>query len=329
MLVADDKRQTNLPELVSIVIVTCGVKDYFLSCLESVQRQRYSLVEVFLIDNSMRLSVSSHTLERYPAVQIISTGQNLGYCASLNLGIAHSRGGYVLCLNDDVQLDSSFLAEALHGFKIAHDIGMITGKILRPDRRTIDSAGMDMTLWCTPRERGYGQRDRGQFDLPGNVFAVNCAAALFRRTMLDAVRNGADWFDPDFRIFFEDLDISWRGRWCGWRAYYVPGAVAYHVRGGTVRQATKGVHPLARRYLSDDLNVLLLRNRYLVLIKNVNLWYLFLCVIPFISYEILVWGYVVLLRQNVFMMFWSDLSFFHRAWRHRSSWKIGCKQGLK
>ena len=160
--------------LVSVVIVTCGTKDYFLSCLASVFRQTHPSFEVTLIDNSMTPSVAARTFAAYPSVRIVSTGKNLFYCEALNRGISKSRGAYVLCLNDDVRLEPSFLSEALMGFEASARIGAVTGKLLRPDARTIDSAGMSLSLWRTPKERGYGQLDQGQLDRPGVVFAVNC-----------------------------------------------------------------------------------------------------------------------------------------------------------
>ena len=312
-------------ERVSVLIVTCGTKDYFLSCLESVFRQTYAPLEVILIDNSMGPAVASQTFAAYPSVQIVSTGRNLLYCEALNRGIARSRGAYVLCLNDDVCLEPSFLHEAMEAFKVSPRLGMVTGKIVRPDAVTIDSTGMTLTLCRTPRERGYGQEDKGQFNRPGSIFAVNCAAALFRRKTLDDVREGDDWFDPDLGIFFEDLDISWRARRRGWEAYYVPKAVAYHVRGGTVRPQSGNGRSPARRYLNDALNILLLRNRYLVLIKNEAWGSLGIFLVPVLGYDLLAWGYVVFFRPRVVMGFWSDLSFFRRAWRKRRSWRSGCR----
>ena len=316
-----------MPELVSVVIVTWGKKDYFLSCLESVFRQTHPPFEVTLIDNSMTPSVAARTFATYPSVRIVSTGKNLFYCEALNRGISKSRGTYVLCLNDDVCLEPSFLHEAIQGFNVSPRIGVVTGKLLRPDAVTIDSAGMDITLWRTPKERGYCERDKGQLDRSGPVFAVNCAAALFRRAMLDDVREGEDWFDPDFRIFFEDLDICWRGRRRSWQAYYVPRAVAYHVRGGTVRQDAGEGRPMARKYLSDEINAVLLRNRCLVLIKNEQVWRLLLCLIPMLVHEILVWAYVLIFRRPVFRIFWSERDCFQRAWRKRLSWQRGCRPG--
>ncbi len=38
-------------DVVSIVMVTCGVNDYFLSCLQTIALQTYAHVEIIVIDN--------------------------------------------------------------------------------------------------------------------------------------------------------------------------------------------------------------------------------------------------------------------------------------
>src|SRR3712207_7847816 len=52
----------------------------------------------------------------------------------------------------------------------------------------LDGAGDAMRLSGLPYRLGHGERDRGQFDTPGYVFAACGAAALYRRGMLDEDR---------------------------------------------------------------------------------------------------------------------------------------------
>ena len=57
-----------------------------------------------------------------------------------------------------------------------------------------------------------------------------CAgAALYRSSMLQEI----GLFDEDFIAYHEDTDLAIRGRLAGWKSLYVPGAVVYHMHGGT------------------------------------------------------------------------------------------------
>ena len=68
--------------------------------------------------------------------------------------------------------------------------------------------------------------------------------------------------DEDFFAYREDADLAWRGRLLGWRALYVPAAVAGHVR---------RVTPAVRRTLPAELNRHSVKNRFLLRLKNEGL----------------------------------------------------------
>jgi len=281
-----------MPKLVSIIIVTKGIKDYLKSCLESVKMQTHSEFETIVIDNSK---------------------VNLFYCAALNKGIKQSRGDFILCLNDDVTLDRKFVEKALKGFYIDERIGMVSGKILRQDRITLDSTGLFLSPWRTAKERGYGVKDIGQFEKEEYIFGVNGAVAFYRREMLESIKLDSDYFDSDYHIFYEDLDIAWRAQNAGWKGYYVPLAIAYHARGGTVRVENGIGKSYARKYLNDDLNLDLIKNRYLTIIKN-DSFLGFLVHMPFIfCYELLVWAYVLLYRPQLIKNFILNIRYLKSA----------------
>lgn len=281
-------------QTVSIVIATSASRDYYLSCLESIRLQKQPPFEVILINNSLEPEVSRKALDVFPALKVIMPECNLYYGRAMNAGIQLSRGEFVLCLNDDAFLEPDFLAEALKGFELP-DVGMVSGKILRLDRRTIDSTGLELSLWRTARERGYGRTDTGQYNVDGDVFGVSGAAALYRKAMLDQIGG----FDGSFKMFYEDLDLAWRARRLGWKGYYLSRAQVYHARGGSVRPDGAQAKPLARRFLSDEFHAQLIRNRYKTILKNHQGidWVLYLA--PMMAYEIAAWAYVIVFSPGV------------------------------
>jgi GT2 family glycosyltransferase len=66
------------------------------------------------------------------------------------------------------------------------------------------------------------------------IDAGTAACLLVRRTAIDQV----GFFDPDFFMYGEDLDLCFRLKRSGWKIYYVPTATAVHVKGTSTRQAT-------------------------------------------------------------------------------------------
>ena len=293
--------------LVSIVIVTSGSKNYLCGCLDSLKAQNYFDLEVIVIDNSLNLDFSAKIRESFPSVKLYSNSQNLYYGVSLNKGIEISHGEFVLCLNDDVILDQDFICQALKGFLVNDNVGMVSGKILRKDGLTLDSTGLFLSLWYSAKERGYGQIDVGKFEKSGFIFGVSGAVAFYRKKMLEDIKQGQDYFDPGFRMFYEDLDTSWRANNRRWKAYYIPMAKAFHVRGGSLRSDHGLDKPIARKYLNDELHSDLIKNRYLTILKNVTLVGFFVHFIPIILYDSCAWGYVFFFRPKVAKIFLRNL----------------------
>lgn len=269
--------------LVSIIVVSYGAKNYLQDCLNSIKAQTYPEPETVVINNSPE--------------------ENLFYCASLNKGIKSSRGEFLLCLNDDVVLDKDFISRAIKGFLVDKRIGSVSGKILRKDKTTLDSTGLFLSIFRGARERGYGRPDRGQFDKAGFIFGVNGAVAFYRRQMLEDIREGENYFDPRFRMFYEDLDVAWRAQRKSWKAYYVPDALAFHARGASFRPDSAQGKPFARRYLNDELLCDLIKNRYLTVLKNEHIFSLCLHLIPMVLYDICAWGYILLFRPKIIKLF--------------------------
>jgi len=174
-----------------------------------------------------------------------------------------------------------------------------------------------LSIWRTAKERGYGHKDRGQFEKEESVFGVNGAVAFYRRDMLDDIVQNGDYFDRDFRIFYEDLDVAWRASRRGWKGYYVPAAIAYHVRGGTVRSSRGTGKPYARRYLSHTLHADLIKNRYLVLIKNESAGSFLLHLPGLIFYDFIMWSYILLFRPCLIKTFLLNLKYLKSALRNR------------
>lgn len=284
--------------IISVIVVTAGVKDYIFSCLDSLSKQNYPANEVIVIDNSFNPDLNQRILSSLPLVRIFSGPKKLSYCESLNKGIGLARGDFILCLNDDVILSDGFIQRSIAGFDICESIGMVSAKVLRLDTKTIDSAGLYLSLWRTAKERGYGCLDKGQFETPGYIFGVTGAVAFYRRKMLEEIKIKDEYFDPDFGFFYEDLDIAWRANNFGWKGYYVPSAIAYHARGGTARQERGGVNKkYARLYINDELYFDLIKNRYLAIIKNESLMGFFIHSPFILVHDIISWFFTLLFHS--------------------------------
>ena len=279
--------------MISVIIVNYNRKDLLKKCLDSVIVQAFKDIEIIVVDNSSSDGSVEMVLAYYPEARLILNVRNLLFCKAYNQGIAEAKGNFILCLNNDVTLDKDYLKEALRAIGIDSKIGMISGKILRIDKKKIDSTGLFLGRNRKPVERGYGKEDRGQYEKQGYVFGASGACAFFRRSMLADVRDENGYFDERFGMYHEDLDLCWWAQKKGWKAYYNPKATACHIRAGTA-VISKGRGGLNFPYLSDGLKKMYIANRYRCMKKNDSLWGI-LTNLPFILwYEIKIWCYLAM-----------------------------------
>ena len=281
--------------MISVIIASYNRKDLLRRCLDSIRRQSSQDVEIIVVDNGSSDNSKEMMKAEYPGVKLIPNTKNLLFCKAYNQGIDASKGDFILCLNNDVILDKDYLREAFSVFRQNEKIGMVSGKILRMDDKTIDSTGLFLGRNRKAVERGYGTKDGGQYDTPGYVFGVSGACAFFSRSLLLDIKDENGYFDERFRMYYEDLDLCWRAQKKGWKAYYNPKAIAYHVRAGTAVGAKDRKGPKIL-YLTDDLRRMYIRNRYLCMKKNDSIED-FLMNFPFIIfYEIKVWCFLAFLK---------------------------------
>jgi GT2 family glycosyltransferase len=245
---------------VGVGIVTYQSAGTLGRCLAAVRAQTVRPDEVLVWDNGS--ADASRELARAGGATVVAAGRNLGFAAAANELVARTRAPYLLLLNPDAYLRPDYVEKLLAAAEADRAVGSLTGKLLRsrPEggAAVIDSTGHVLCRNRAVLNRGENEVDTGQYDQPGEVFGVCAAAALYRRAMLEDVRVGAHYFDPAFFMYLEDVDLDWRARLRGWRAWYVPGAVADHERG---HQGRRGARRPSFAHHS-------LKNRYLLILRN-------------------------------------------------------------
>jgi GT2 family glycosyltransferase len=235
---------------VSVSLVTFDSADLVAACLDSV-REQGCVEEILLADNGPGGETVRLVRDRYPEVRVLELGRNAGYAAAHNRNFERARGDYVLALNPDVVLGSTYISRLEQCLNGDSAIGAASGRLLTPGSPArIDSAGI-----CYDRgrtrfiDRGRGE-PRDAFDREEDVFGACGAATLYRRDAISQVSapNEAP-FAERFYMYYEDVDLAWRLRHGGWRVRYCPEAEATHIRGGSGANAAFIEYHLVRNRL--------------------------------------------------------------------------------
>jgi len=242
--------------LLSIVILTHNSISFIDACLASVFSQRNKALEVIVVDNASCDGTTDLVKERYPRAMLIENRNNIGAAAARNQGIALSRGEWVCMLDCDTVLGEGFINRALCSIGSFSDrVGMIQPKILDSRGRKIYSCGIRLSSLRRFYDIGRGEHDNGQYDRAGHVFGACSAAALYKREMLEDIKEESGYFDERFFFLAEDVDLAWRARNKGWSCQFLNQLICCH-RGNSSETGKR-----ERRYLC-------LRNRYYLIIKN-------------------------------------------------------------
>jgi GT2 family glycosyltransferase len=239
-----------LPDiLVSVVIPTLAADSRLRECLESLDRQTRRDFEVIVVDNSGRGLVRRNGFAT--GVRVIENSRNVGFGAAINQGLEASAAPYLATLNDDAAAHPQWMEALLTAIERRPDAGMCASQVRLFGEHRLDSAGMLVARDGSSKQRGNG-RPPEDFPVAEEALFPSGSAALYRRTMLDAI--GA--FDNRFFLYCEDTDLGLRARWAGWKCLYVPDAVVEH----HYSHSAGGASPLKAYYVE--------RNRLFVLVKN-------------------------------------------------------------
>jgi GT2 family glycosyltransferase len=225
------------------------------SVLES--RWPADALEVVLVDNASTDGSADRIAAMFPAVRIIRSARNAGFPAN-NLAMDDLAGvEYVALVNPDAYVEPDWLDPLVAALREDERRGAACPLILfaaRDDegREVVNNAGCEVLTNGYARDRSMGAVYAPGAEGPIDVFAWSGGAVLLRREYLDDI----GLFDARFFLYYEDIDLSWRGRSRGWRYRLVPDSVVHHHHAATV-----GVGSPTHRYYTE-------RNRLLTLMKN-------------------------------------------------------------
>jgi len=227
--------------LVSVLIINFNSAEYIERCIKTIKAQDYPQTEILVIDNGSTdgsLPIVEK-MENEGQLRLIA-GTNVGFSRANNLGIRESAGEFVLVLNADAFPMPGYIQKCVSAFRKNEQIGTVIGKLVSDsDTSIIDSAGIYIYREGFARDRGIGEKDNGQYDREELVDGACGAAAMYKRTMLDDIRIGEEFYDEDFFAFMEDLELSFHAAMRGWTTLYLPSAVVRHVRGGSSKNVTE------------------------------------------------------------------------------------------
>ena len=217
---------------VTIIILNWNGKEDTIECLESLKHITYLNYEILLVDNGSTDGSVECFRERYPEMEIIENGENLGFAEGNNVGIrkAMDEGvDYVLLLNNDTVVDPEFLGELVTVAEGDEKIGIVGPKIYYykyNGRKDVIwfAGGKVLRRIGQPFHDGLHEIDKGQYDKMKNVGFITGCALLIKKEVIDKI----GLLDIDYFAYFEDLDYNIKASKTGYSIVYSPKAKVWH-----------------------------------------------------------------------------------------------------
>lgn len=228
----------------SIVILNYNTKDLLAKCLDSLKIAQGEVpFEVIISDNGSSDGSIELIKEKYPWVNLIAGVENLGFARGNNRASKRVNGELVLFLNSDTVVERNTLKETIKFLENNKDVAAVTCKIELPSgkldkdaRRSFPTPWVALTHFSRldrvfPRSRVFARYWYGYIDpdTTHEVDVIQGAFFLVRKKVLDEV----DWFEEDYFLDGEDIDLCWKINNIGYKIIYYPKVKIIHVKGAS------------------------------------------------------------------------------------------------
>lgn len=232
------------PEL-SIIILNYNTRDLLRNCLKSLEKVKDEVrFEVIVSDNGSTDGSGKMLKEDFSWVKLVENRENLGFAAGNNRARDFCEGAYVLFLNTDTIVKKNTLKKSIDYIKKDKKIGALTCKIVLPTggldkdaRRSFPTPWVSLTHLILRLDKlfpksplfakyWYGYIDE---DKVHEVDAIQGAFFLTQKKIL----NELGWFDEDYFLDGEDIDLCWKIKEAGWKIIYYPKVSVTHLKGAT------------------------------------------------------------------------------------------------
>lgn len=221
---------------ITVIIVSWNTRDLLAACLQSLREWADGLrVQTIVVDNDSRDGSRDMVAARFPEVEVINSGGNLGFGRANNLALPRVRASHVLFLNPDTELRAGALRAMLECLRAKPEVGAVGCRLTDATGRT---QPLGLQVFPTPfREfvrlafytEALGRRWPGFFhwadaEASGFVVKIYGACLLVRREVLDRIGG----FDDRYFMYCEDVDFCRRIIEGGWKLYYLNDPAIIH-----------------------------------------------------------------------------------------------------
>ncbi|MBT3539121.1 glycosyltransferase family 2 protein [Candidatus Parcubacteria bacterium] len=239
-------------------LVTWNGEKYIPHLFESLKKQTFKDWQLVILDNGstdktvekIKGELIAGRLEtNHSVVDVVlkERKENSGFAGGHNTLYKENESEYFLLLNQDMYLDQGCLEKMVEFLDKHEDVAAVSPRLMRWDfeennfTNKIDSLGLKVFRNRRVIEKYTGKEwdeKKSKLELSFRtdydameVLGVSGAFPMFRRTAIETVEfSDGTFFDSLYNSYKEDIDLAYRLRIAGHKAFVLLDTVAYHDR---------------------------------------------------------------------------------------------------
>ncbi|MDQ3239089.1 MAG: glycosyltransferase family 2 protein [bacterium] len=213
---------------ISIIIATYNGIHFLKKCIPSIYNTEYKSYEIIICDDCSTdgsLEYLKHIEKQYSNIIIIRNEKNLGAAKSRNNAALHAKGKYLFFLDNDTEVNPSWLNGLSDIFESDTSIGAVQSILIDyHETNKIQLTGIKLiphVCWGIPLFK-----DQPITDIPNHpqeIIALSAALAV-RKDVFEKITG----FDQKLAVYTEDLELSLRIWIAGFRIINSPQSHVFH-----------------------------------------------------------------------------------------------------
>lgn len=227
----------------SIIIVNFNTPELTIqavnSCYKFINKKEF---EVIVVDNGSSTGKITEELKNFHNLKLIKSEENIGFGRANNLGFEKSTGEFVFLLNSDAYLiDELSVPLMINYLNENDDVGVVGPNLLKANGSKNYAYGnllgfrkmiSDMGICKIPdnSKSDYATFKACDSKIPKEVGYLAAAGIIIKRHIIEKY----GLFDPQFFLYFEDMEMGWRYNKVQIKSVLLPEAIIVHLGGGSI-----------------------------------------------------------------------------------------------
>lgn len=225
----------NYTKLVSIITINYKNSAVTNQLIASLKQLTWQWIEIIIVDNGSDPKEVELLDLSLANTKLIRSEENLGFAGGNNLGIKEAKGKYILLLNNDTEVEKSFIEPMVKRLENSPSIGAVSPKIrfyFNPD--IIQYAGFTKMNRYTLQMHaiGYKQKDIGQLDEARETHFAHGCAMMVKKDVIEKV----GLMREEYFLYYEEHDWSMQIKSAGYTIWYEPASLVMHKESISVKK---------------------------------------------------------------------------------------------